>query len=233
MEAGQVERSFGQLLTTAGLASLHFSKDVTIEDFTRLVRAFTVAGSKAQDVAKQIKEALSGGGKQSTIKINEVKFVAADPLTGDISVAAQIAAQTLGPEFKQWLNDPQKLLQLIAAAEGANSRAEVSPAALFRSEAFRTCPAMGRGAGTRNRHCDGDCASLGRWSGPAAGGRGGSGHPSADSIRPGAGGSECSSGRLAERTGRGRPQHAVEPATVAGKPGGEGDRTNNRKTRRC
>ena len=121
LEAGQAEKSFAQLLTTAGLASLHFSKDVTIEDFTRLVRAFTVAGSKAQDVAKQIKEALSGGKQGSTIKINEVKFVAADPLTGDVSVAAQIAAQTLGPEFKQWLNDPQKLLQLIAAAEGANA----------------------------------------------------------------------------------------------------------------
>jgi hypothetical protein len=121
LETGQTERSFGQLLSTAGLASLHFSKDVTIEDFTRLVRAFTVAGSKAQDVSKQIKEALNSGTKQSTIKINEVKFVAADPLTGDISVAAQIAAQTLGPEFKQWLNNPQKLLQLIAAAEGANA----------------------------------------------------------------------------------------------------------------
>jgi hypothetical protein len=121
LEAGQTERSFGQLLSTAGLASLHFSKDVTVEDFARLVRAFTVAGSKAQDVAKQIKDALSGNDKPSTIKINEVKFVAADPLTGDISVAAQIAAQSLGPEFKQWLNDPQKLLQLIAAAEGASA----------------------------------------------------------------------------------------------------------------
>src|SRR6202140_5718420 len=108
LEAGQTERSFGQLLSTAGLASLHFSKELTIEDFARLVRAFTVAGSKAQDVAKQIKKALSGESKHSTIKINEVKFVAADPLTGDISVAAQIAAQTLGPEFKKWLNDPTK-----------------------------------------------------------------------------------------------------------------------------
>src|SRR5207245_2890224 len=88
--------------------------------FTRLVRAFTLAGSKAQDVAKQIKDALNAT-KNGTIKINEVKFVAADPLTGDVSIAAQIAAQTLGPEFKQWLNDPQKLLQLIAAAEGASS----------------------------------------------------------------------------------------------------------------
>jgi len=121
LDAGQAERSFTQLLNTAGLASLHFSKDVTVDDFTRLVRAFTMAGSKAQDFAKQIKEALGAGKPNSTIKINEVKFIAADPLTGDISVAAQIAAQTLGPEFKQWLNDPQKLLQLIAAAEGASA----------------------------------------------------------------------------------------------------------------
>jgi hypothetical protein len=121
LEAGNAERSFATLLSTAGLASLHFSKDVTEEDFVRLVRAFTVAGSKAQDVSKQIKEALAGNKHGGTIKINEVKFVAADPLTGDVSIAAQIAAQTLGPEFRQWLNDPQKLLQLIAAAEGANS----------------------------------------------------------------------------------------------------------------
>ena len=120
LDSGQAEKSYATLLTTAGLASLHFSKEVTEEDFVRLVRAFTVAGSKATDVAKQIKEAL-GGNKQGSTKINEVKFVAADPLTGDVSIAAQIAAQTLGPEFKQWLNDPQKLLQLIAAAEGASS----------------------------------------------------------------------------------------------------------------
>jgi hypothetical protein len=121
LDTGQAEKSFATLLTTAGLASLHFSKNVTQEDFVRLIRAFTVAGSKAQDVSKQIKEALGAGRPGCTIKINEVKFVAADPLTGDVSIAAQIAAQTLGPEFKAWLNDPQKLLQLIAAAEGAKS----------------------------------------------------------------------------------------------------------------
>jgi hypothetical protein len=120
LEIGQAERSFAQLLTTAGLASINFSTQVTVDDFARLVRAFAVGGTKAQDVAKQIKETL-GDGRGATIKINEVKFVAADPATGDVTVAAQIAAQTLGPEFKQWLNDPQKLLQLIAAAEGAKS----------------------------------------------------------------------------------------------------------------
>ncbi len=120
LETGQAERTFAQLLTAAGLASIHFSTKVTLEDFTRLVRAFAMGGSKAQDFAKQIKESL-GDTKTSSIRINEVKFVAADPATGEISVAAQIAAQSLGPEFKQWLNDPQKLLQLIAAAQGANS----------------------------------------------------------------------------------------------------------------
>jgi hypothetical protein len=120
LETGQAERSFAQLLTTAGLASIHFSNKVTIDEFARLVRAFAVGTSRAQDVCKQIKEVF-GDSKSASIRINEVKFVAADPATGEVTFAAQIAAQSLGPEFKQWLNDPQKLLQLIAAAEGAQS----------------------------------------------------------------------------------------------------------------
>jgi len=36
LETGNAERSFATLLSTAGLASLHFSKDVTQEDFIRL-----------------------------------------------------------------------------------------------------------------------------------------------------------------------------------------------------
>ncbi|MBI1741071.1 MAG: PilZ domain-containing protein [Candidatus Koribacter versatilis] len=126
LETGQAERSFAQLLTAAGLASIHFSSKVTLEDFTRLVSAFAMGGSRAQDFAKQIKETL-GDNKNSSIRINEVKFIAADPATGEISIAAQIAAQSLGPEFKQWLNDPQKLLQLIAAAQGASSGGSGEP----------------------------------------------------------------------------------------------------------
>ncbi len=120
LETGQAERSFAQFLNTAGLASIQFSNQVTLDDFAKLIRAFAVGGSKAQDVVKEIKNTF-GDNKQATIRINEVKFVAADPSTGEISVAAQIAAQTLGPEFKEWLNDPQKLLQLIAAAEGSRT----------------------------------------------------------------------------------------------------------------
>ncbi|MGC2557544.1 MAG: hypothetical protein WA389_01865, partial [Terriglobales bacterium] len=108
LEAGQAERSFAQLLNAAGLSSILFSNKVTLDDFTRLVRAFAMGGSKAQDFAKQIKETLAES-KTQTIRINEVKFVAADPATGELSIAAQLAAQSIGPEFKQWLNDPQKL----------------------------------------------------------------------------------------------------------------------------
>lgn len=126
LEAGQAERSFAQLLTAAGLSSILFSNKVTLDDFTRLVRAFAMGGSKAQDFAKQIKETL-GDNKNSSIRINEVKFVAADPATGEISMAAQLAAQALGPEAKEWLRDPQKLLQLIAAAQGASAGGSGTP----------------------------------------------------------------------------------------------------------
>ena len=96
LDTGQAERSFAQLLGAAGLASIHIAPNVTDEDLARLVRAFALGGSKAQDLSKQMKESLAGCDR---IRVNEVKFVAADPLTGDVSVAAQIAAQTLGPEF--------------------------------------------------------------------------------------------------------------------------------------
>jgi PilZ domain len=126
LEAGQAERSFAQLLNAASLSSILFSNKVTLDDFTHLVSAFAMGGSKAQDFAKHLKEKL-GDKKDSSIRINEVKFVAADPATGEISVAAQLAAQALGPEFKHWLNDPQKLLQLIAAAQGASNGAAGVP----------------------------------------------------------------------------------------------------------
>jgi hypothetical protein len=126
LEAGQAERSFAQLLTAAGLSSILFSNKVTLDDFTRLVRAFSMGGSKAQDFARQLKETL-GDNKDSSIRINEVKFVVADPATGEYSIAAQLAAQALGPEFKHWLNDPQKLLQLIAAAQGASNGGSGTP----------------------------------------------------------------------------------------------------------
>src|SRR5438067_7230716 len=96
LETGQAERSFAQLLTTAGLASIHFSNQITKDEFIHLIRAFALGGSRAQDVIKEIKSTF-GDSKNASIRINEVRFVAADPSTGEVSMAAQIAAQSLGP----------------------------------------------------------------------------------------------------------------------------------------
>lgn len=120
LEAGQAERSFAQLLNTSGLASIHFTNHVTQEEFSTLVTAFATGGSRAHDVVKKLKETF-GANRKASIRINEVKFIAADPTTGEISISAQLAAQTLGAEFRGWLDDPHKLLQLIAAAEGARN----------------------------------------------------------------------------------------------------------------
>ncbi len=125
IETGQAERGFAQLLTASGLASIQFSKDVTPEEFEKLVRAFAFSGGKAQDLADQIKNAFANN--KGNIRVNEVKFVAADPATASMTVAAQIAAQSLGPEFKDWLNDPTKLVQVIAAAEGSQASKGAMP----------------------------------------------------------------------------------------------------------
>jgi PilZ domain len=165
LEAGQAERSFAQLLTAAGLSSILFSTKVTLDDFTRLVRAFSMGGSKAQDFAKQIKETL-GDNKDSSIRINEVKFVAADPATGEYSIAAQLAAQALGPEFKQWLNDPQKLLQLIAAAQGASNSGMSGPggAPLGSVPSIAIPGGVATGSGVTSGGTSGG-TSLGTWTG--------------------------------------------------------------------
>src|SRR5207245_8245404 len=71
------------------------------------------------ELALQLKDALTGA---QGIRINEICFVATDSRLKEASMAAQLAAASLGgeqDEFKKWLNDPQKLLELIAAAQGA------------------------------------------------------------------------------------------------------------------
>src|SRR5256885_2729689 len=71
------------------------------------------------ELALQLKSALAGA---QGIRINEICFVATDSRMKDAGMAAQLAAVTLGNDsdhFKRWLNDPQKLLEMIAAAQGS------------------------------------------------------------------------------------------------------------------
>jgi len=118
IDASPAERSFAQLLSAAGLASIQFTSRVTREDFERLVRAFPTNNTKPAVLAEQLKTALAG----SNIRINEIRFVAEDSSRSDTLAAGLLTAQTLGADadsMKDWLRYPQKLLQLIAAAEGS------------------------------------------------------------------------------------------------------------------
>ena len=121
LEGAPAEKQFAQLLSAAGLASIQFHPCVTEEELANLAHAFPTGKAKPAELAQQLKQALSGA---PGIHINEVCFVATDARLKDASVAAQIAAASLGEDqdsFKKMLNDPQKLLELIAAAEGSNS----------------------------------------------------------------------------------------------------------------
>jgi len=127
LEGSPAEKQFAQLLSAAGLASIQFFSSVTEEEISRFARAFPTGKAKPAELALQLKAALAGA---QGIRINEICFVATDSRHKEASMAAQIAAASLGgeqDEFRKWLNDPQKLLELIAAAQGSKGGGVAGP----------------------------------------------------------------------------------------------------------
>jgi len=176
LESGSAEKSFARMLSTAGIASIHFSPKITQSSLARFVRGFpTSSSSKASQLAEQLKAALQG---DPHIHVNEVCFVPADSAVAKTTVAAQIAARTLGmnsEQTDQLLNDPEKLLQLLVAAEGSKSGG----------------PGKGPGLGPGNGPGDGPGNGQSSGSGHGAGsGQGsGSGSGSGASVYSGSSGS--------------------------------------------
>ena len=115
------ERSFAQLLTSSGIASIHFSPTLTQPQFARFVRAFPSGNAKPSSLAEQLKSALAG---DTSIKVNEIRYVAEDSSVAGIKVAAQLTQKVLGAagdKFKDFFEDPNKMLQMILAAESMRS----------------------------------------------------------------------------------------------------------------
>src|ERR1700756_2615530 len=113
------ERSFAQLLTSSGIASIHFSPTTTQPQFARFVRGFPSGNAKPTALAEQLKSALAG---DTSIKINEIRYVAEDSSVAGIKMAANLTAKVLGSQsekFKDFFDDPNKLLQMILAAESS------------------------------------------------------------------------------------------------------------------
>lgn len=124
LESTAAERSFAALLTAAGVASIGFTRQVHQDEFADLIRVFTDAGAKAGTLAERLEK--SFGSKTSTgIHVNEIRFVAEDAAFSDTRLAAQLTAKTLGIEgddLQDWFRSPEKMIQLIAAAEGVHGQ---------------------------------------------------------------------------------------------------------------
>jgi hypothetical protein len=178
LEGAPAEKQFAQLLSAAGLASIQFFPSVTQDEIGSFARAFPTGKAKPTELARQLKAALTGA---QGIRLNEICFVATDSRLKDASMAAQLAVASLGEdqnEFKKWLNDPQKLLELIAAAQGSKGGGQV-----------------GVGTGSGGSGSSGGVGGAGSGSGGTVGtgtGAGGSGFGSGDA--PGTGGSGIGGG---------------------------------------
>jgi hypothetical protein len=193
LEGSPSEKQFAQLLSSAGLASVQFFPSITQEELARFAQAFPTGKAKPAELAEQLKSALADA---SGVRINEVCFVATDARLKDASMAAQLAAATLGEDqdqFKQWLNDPQKLLEMIAAAQGSKGGG-------------------GNWAGAGGGEAAVAGSGTGSASGDATGGQSGDGGPNAggglyalanDAPAGGTGGAFYSTSQLNELVGSG------------------------------
>jgi hypothetical protein len=171
--AAASERSFAQLLITSGIASIHFARNLNQGQFARFVRAFPTGTSKPSALAEQLKTALAG---ETSIRINEIRFVAEDGSVAGIKMAAQLTAKALGAQsdrLRDIFEDPNKLLQLILAAESGRGGGG---------------PGSGGGGGSGSGSGSNSGASWSGATGSAAGSLWEAGKPSPAGGGPGGGG---------------------------------------------
>jgi hypothetical protein len=122
LECTPAERSFADLLTTSGVASISFTPRVDRDEFVNFVKAFMESGPKAGTLSERLEKHF-GQKRVTGIHVNEIRFVAEDAAFSEARVAAQLTIKTLGGEtdrIQDWFRSPEKMIQLIAAAEGSH-----------------------------------------------------------------------------------------------------------------
>ena len=122
IESTAAERSFADLLNAAGIASIGFTPAVKREEFTELVTSFVEAGPRSGSLTESLEKCF-GGSNATGIRVNEIRFVAEGAGHSETGLAAEIAVKALGvvrEDFQDWFSSPEKIVQLIAAAEGAD-----------------------------------------------------------------------------------------------------------------
>jgi len=129
LESTPAERSFAELLNTASVASICFHRNVERDEFVTLVKAFTESSPRTSTLSDRL-EQYFGKASVSGIRVNEIRFVAEDAGFSEARVAAQLTAKTLGADAERvqdWFRSPEKMIQLIAAAEGAHGGSGTGP----------------------------------------------------------------------------------------------------------
>ena len=184
LEGAPAEKQFAQLLSSAGLASVQFFNNVTQEELARLALAFPAGKVKPTELAQQLKAALAG---MQGIHINEICFVATDSRLKQSTIAAQLATASLGSDqehMKEWLNDPKKLLELIAAAQGSKGTGAIGagPGATGAADASQPGPGMATTGCGVGGETDGVFLGLKGGGGGQSQGGGHSAGPSEDQI---------------------------------------------------
>jgi hypothetical protein len=227
LEGSPAEKQFAQLLSAAGLASIQFFASVTEEEIGRFVHAFPTGKAKPAELALQLKAALAGA---QGIRINEICFVATDSRLKEASMAAQLAVASLGKDqdkFTDMLNDPHKLLELIAAAQGAKGEGSSGTGASGPAVAASGSGVEGVGGSGVGVPGTGGPGGLG--TGPGGPGGGSSGGYGPGPGGPGGGPSGGATG-VGTWTGAGNDGGAslvsgVVAGLAGGAPGGRGEPT--------
>ena len=171
IESTPAERSFADLLTTAGVASICFTGRVERQEFADFVRAFMESGPKAATLTERL-EQLFGPKQASGIRVNEIRFVAEDAGFSEARVAAQLTIKTLGAEtdhLQDWFRSPEKMIQLIAAAEGSHGGPGGPGVGGGTGTGTGTGPGVGSGSGAGTGTGTGVVSGSGTGTGPSAG----------------------------------------------------------------
>src|SRR5271155_2207844 len=125
VDSSQAERSFAEFLSNAGVASIGFLPRVQREEFVNLVKCFMETGPNAGPLSDRLARHFADK-NNAGIRVNEIRFIAEDAGFSEARVAATLTAKTLGADaerIQDWFRSPEKMIQLIAAAEGSHGGA--------------------------------------------------------------------------------------------------------------
>ena len=212
--AAAAERSFAQLLSGSGIASIHFAGGLSQAQFARFVRAFPTGNTKSAALAEQLKVALSG---ETTIKVNEIRYIAEDSSTAGAKIAANLTAKVLGAQgdkFKDFLDDPNRLLQMILAAEG--SRGGPTGSGLGSGPGFGGGGGVPGGGGSGPGFGGGSVGGSGGGSGSGGGGTGGGSGPGGNLWDPATGAGSSGGQATSHGSSAGVAENPAGPSSSPG-----------------